>query len=250
MTISVTHPFVSAIPDGGDATLVQPSNWNAGHTISQATARLLGRTTAGTGSTEEITVGTGLSLAAGALTCTVSPVSDVFKADAPNSDFDLTNGGIGGAVTILSKSITGITAKDGLTLEIWYTMLNTSGGSVNVTPVISLGGVNMNSAGTIVTFLSNATNKTTGHLLAAFSVSASNLTNMNMSLMFPNATSAAGAGAALGSGVANSQQLHNTTTTDLTGTQTLLFTLASSSVTTTQTFTLNSWSIRKVSSNP
>ena len=34
MAISVTHPFVSAIPDGGDATLVQPSNWNAGHTLS------------------------------------------------------------------------------------------------------------------------------------------------------------------------------------------------------------------------
>lgn len=27
----VTHPFVSAIGDGGDATLVRPSNWNAGH---------------------------------------------------------------------------------------------------------------------------------------------------------------------------------------------------------------------------
>jgi len=27
----VTHPFVSAIGDGGDATLVRPSNWNADH---------------------------------------------------------------------------------------------------------------------------------------------------------------------------------------------------------------------------
>lgn len=31
---TVTHPFVSAIADGGDATLVQPSNWNASHTVS------------------------------------------------------------------------------------------------------------------------------------------------------------------------------------------------------------------------
>ena len=30
---TVTHPFVSAKADGGDATLVRPSNWNAGHTI-------------------------------------------------------------------------------------------------------------------------------------------------------------------------------------------------------------------------
>jgi hypothetical protein len=27
----VTHPFVSGIADGGDATLVRPSNWNAAH---------------------------------------------------------------------------------------------------------------------------------------------------------------------------------------------------------------------------
>jgi len=30
----VTHPFVSAIPDSGDAALVQPSNWNDNHTVS------------------------------------------------------------------------------------------------------------------------------------------------------------------------------------------------------------------------
>lgn len=38
--------------------------------LTQATARLLGRTTASTGAVEEITVGTGLSLAAGSLTAT------------------------------------------------------------------------------------------------------------------------------------------------------------------------------------
>lgn len=30
----ITHAFVSAIADGGDASLVQPSNWNAGHTLT------------------------------------------------------------------------------------------------------------------------------------------------------------------------------------------------------------------------
>ena len=34
MTVTVTHPFVSAVPDGGNANLVQPSNWNAGHTVT------------------------------------------------------------------------------------------------------------------------------------------------------------------------------------------------------------------------
>src|SRR6185369_16249223 len=35
--MAVTHTFVSAIADGGDATLVRPSNWNADHTIADNT---------------------------------------------------------------------------------------------------------------------------------------------------------------------------------------------------------------------
>ena len=34
MAFSLTHTFVSAIPDGSDATVVRPSNWNANHTIT------------------------------------------------------------------------------------------------------------------------------------------------------------------------------------------------------------------------
>ena len=31
MAITVKHKFVSAIPDGTDATVVRPSNWNDDH---------------------------------------------------------------------------------------------------------------------------------------------------------------------------------------------------------------------------
>jgi hypothetical protein len=34
MAVTVTHPFVSAVADGGDATVVRPSNWNATHSLS------------------------------------------------------------------------------------------------------------------------------------------------------------------------------------------------------------------------
>ncbi len=54
MTISVKHAFTSAKVDGGDTTLIRPSNWNAEHTITLATNKLLGRSTAGTGAVEEI----------------------------------------------------------------------------------------------------------------------------------------------------------------------------------------------------
>ena len=34
---TITHTFVSAIADGADATVVQPSDWNADHTITDLT---------------------------------------------------------------------------------------------------------------------------------------------------------------------------------------------------------------------
>jgi hypothetical protein len=70
MTVSLKHAFTSPKTDGADATLVQPSNWNAEHTLQLETNRLLGRTTAGTGVAEEISVAGGLTLSGGVLTAT------------------------------------------------------------------------------------------------------------------------------------------------------------------------------------
>lgn len=67
MAISLKHNFTSAVADEGDTSLVRPSNWNAEHDLTLATSRLVGRTTAGTGSAEEISVGTGLNLSSGSL---------------------------------------------------------------------------------------------------------------------------------------------------------------------------------------
>src|SRR5579872_3585988 len=55
VSLSVKHAFQSAKGDGGDATRVQPSNWNAEHTLTMATGKVLGRQTAGTGAIEELT---------------------------------------------------------------------------------------------------------------------------------------------------------------------------------------------------
>lgn len=74
MAVSLKHSFVSGKADGPDATLVQPSNWNAEHVLTQLTARLLGRTSAGVGPTEEITVGPGLTLGGGELAADFSGV--------------------------------------------------------------------------------------------------------------------------------------------------------------------------------
>ncbi|CAB4146369.1 hypothetical protein UFOVP503_9 [uncultured Caudovirales phage] len=70
MTVSLKHNFVSGKSDGADATLVRPSNWNDEHSLTLATGKLLGRSTAGTGAAEEISVGSGLTLSAGTLSAT------------------------------------------------------------------------------------------------------------------------------------------------------------------------------------
>lgn len=67
MAISLKHTFTSPKADGPDTTLVQPTNWNAEHTLTMATARILGRTSAGAGATEEISAGSNMSLASGVL---------------------------------------------------------------------------------------------------------------------------------------------------------------------------------------
>lgn len=83
MVVSLKHAFQSAVSDSGDTTLVQPSNWNAEHTLTLATGRLLGRTSAGAGAAEEISAGTGLSLSGGTLGFSNSAIA-TFMA-TPNS---------------------------------------------------------------------------------------------------------------------------------------------------------------------
>ncbi len=55
MAIDILHQFVSAVPDGPDTDVVQPSDWNADHVFLMATARILGRVTASAGNVEELT---------------------------------------------------------------------------------------------------------------------------------------------------------------------------------------------------
>lgn len=57
---TVKHTKVSTVPDGDDATQVQPSDWNAGHEITLSGPGLLGKSTAGAGSASEISLGSGL----------------------------------------------------------------------------------------------------------------------------------------------------------------------------------------------
>lgn len=60
--------------------------------LTMSTARLLGRTTAGTGAIEQITVGSGLSLSAGALTATSTATQVVVQVFTSSGDYTPTVG--------------------------------------------------------------------------------------------------------------------------------------------------------------
>lgn len=79
MTLTLKHAFQSAKTDGADSTLVQPSNWNANHTLTGSNNILFG--TNGTGTGGEITVSTGLSLSASTLTVSIGSVVQGWDAD-------------------------------------------------------------------------------------------------------------------------------------------------------------------------
>ncbi len=61
MAISVKHAFQSAKADGPDSTLVQPSNWNAEHTITADAGKVLGRDTSGAGAVQELPIAVDVS---------------------------------------------------------------------------------------------------------------------------------------------------------------------------------------------
>jgi len=82
MALSLLHATQATGTDAGNGD-IHKAEWNQEHDIVMATNNLLGRSTAGTGSVEEIAIGSGLSLSAGTLSA---------------------SGGGGGALTISNKT--------------------------------------------------------------------------------------------------------------------------------------------------
>lgn len=125
MVVSLKHAFNSAKADGTDSTLIQPSNWNAEHVLQLATNRLLGRTTAGTGAAEEISVSAALTLAAGILGL------------AANQSFNsLTVGGVAGGVVSVGTIVA--LAIDPTSVEFPADVLECNGAAISRTTYATL----------------------------------------------------------------------------------------------------------------
>jgi hypothetical protein len=62
MAVSLKHAFSSGKLDGADNSLVQPSNWNAEHTLTIGTGKILGRAASTDGAAQEVSVAGALTL--------------------------------------------------------------------------------------------------------------------------------------------------------------------------------------------
>ena len=71
MAIEVKHATQATGTDAGNGE-IRKAQWNESHQINMASGALLGRSTAGAGSAEESTIGSGLALSGGVLSATGS----------------------------------------------------------------------------------------------------------------------------------------------------------------------------------
>lgn len=123
MTLSLLHAFQSAKADGSDSTRVQPSNWNAEHSLECATGVILGRVTAGAGAVEELSaddVWAALGIVAGTKMLfqqTTPPTGWTKDTDHNNKALRLVSGSVSSGGSSPFSTVFGKTATDGHALS-------------------------------------------------------------------------------------------------------------------------------------
>lgn len=171
MAISVKHPFTSPKADGTDSTLVQPSNWNAEHTITLAAGKVLGRDTSAAGAMQELPLafdssGNATVSATGSFTPPVgttgqrpaTPATGMMRYNTSTTAFEGYNGSAWGNLTPASAAVASISfGSTGLTPN----TATTGAVSVAGTLAVANGGTGLASAGALGNVLtSDGTNWT------------------------------------------------------------------------------------------
>lgn len=215
MAVSFKHAFTSAKVDGGDSTLIQPSNWNAEHTLTMAAGKLLGRDTSGAGAVQELNLAvdpTGQSVVPPSGDTASRPatgVSGMFRYNSTLNKYEGYNGTTWGSIpfegianpftigsidighasdTTVSRLAPGILASEGRALPVILgqsaSPMNVSGTSLTTFATITVPGGAMGANGFIeiqtwLTVNSNANFKTFQVVAAGNAVCSFDLTTGN-----------------------------------------------------------------------
>lgn len=155
MSLTITHPFVSAVADSGNSSLVQPSNWNANHTVSIVTD--LSPDTAG-----GATLGTSLLPWGASFFSGVMTITDTTASTSTTTGALVVSGGVGIAGAIFggaNLTIAGDTVTLGDTAG--QAIIKVDGASANASLQLRPKGTGAvaaynDSVGAIVTFSNNA----------------------------------------------------------------------------------------------
>lgn len=213
MTISVKHAFASAKADGTDSTLIQPSNWNAEHTISLAAGKVLGRDSSGAGAMQELplsfdTSGNMAMSATGSFIPAVgttaqrpgSPTQGMVRFNTTSSKVELYNGtiwgSVGGGATISDTAPSSPSAgdlwwkSDEGQMYVYYTDANTS--QWVVANAYAGGSAYLPLAGGTLTGTLNGTNASFSGTLSG-TLNGSNLVATSVAMSKLNATGTPGA---------------------------------------------------------
>ena len=111
MAITVTHTKVSTIPDSGDASLIEPSDWNATHQLSGTVPVANGGTGAST--LTGYVIASGTSAMTASTTIPSSAITGLGTMSTQNANNVAITGGYVNAVTINGAAIGQTTAGDG-----------------------------------------------------------------------------------------------------------------------------------------
>lgn len=98
--MAIKHAKTSAIPDGPDSAQVQPSDWNADHTLPVSAERLLGNSTGASAEVAELSLGSGLVFGAGSLELQLKTIN----GQSVLGDGDLVIEGGGAGLTLFEES--------------------------------------------------------------------------------------------------------------------------------------------------
>lgn len=168
MAIQVTHTTVATGTDAGNGE-IRKAQWNEAHAISLDTNKLLGRSTAGTGAAEEISIGSGLTLAAGTLSAsgggggltgftaaesTAAPNATVYvdsltaSAASTNADVAFVAKGTGATLAQVPDSTTAGGNKRGTYATDWQKVRSAATQVASGNSSALIGGINNTASGT------------------------------------------------------------------------------------------------------